>query len=268
MTRVMSALVTACHVSPGPVHLGLDDVHVWQASLHVPGAAWQSLWCLLGADEQLRAGRFRADRDRRRFVAAHGIVRMVLSRYCEVAPAELRFEYGSCGKPGLVEAGIHFNISHADELLLCAVARQRQVGVDVERVRPGFACEQVARQIFSAREREIWEALSETDRPAAFFRAWVRKEAYVKATGMGLSFPVRDCEALLTPDQCSDGNWEWQMLNPAPGYVGALVIGVGRGQSQPIEPASEGSDIQENLGDHFCTPLLSSHDGPGSLNPL
>ena len=203
-------------VPPPEVRLAADETHVWRARLDVPEAALNRAWHVLSNDERVLAGRLRFDRDRRRYIAAHGILRMILARYAGDDPGNLRFHAGLYGKPELKDTPVRFNISHSDDVMLCAVARGREVGVDVERVRMEFEFEGMDRRIFSMRELAVWSALPEAEKPRAFFRSWVRKEAQVKARGGGLTLPVTQWEELLLPERYCDGRWSLQPIDPAP----------------------------------------------------
>ena len=106
-------------------------------------------------------------------------------------PSELRFSHGFYGKPILIDqqAGhvLHFKVSHSDELRLCAVTRERQLGVDLERIRPGFIHDQIPEHFFSQQEVTQLRSLPISLQEKAFFRCWTRMEAYLKAKGGGLS---------------------------------------------------------------------------------
>jgi 4'-phosphopantetheinyl transferase len=146
---------------------------------------------LLDSDERERATGFYFGRDRYNYIAAHGLLRLVLGRQLGVDPRALRFDRGRHGKPHLVPpTELRFNLSHTHGLVAVAFCRGRDVGVDVEAVREGSKIEAIGRQFFCPEEVEDILALSPADQRAAFFRCWTRKEALIKATGMGLSLPL------------------------------------------------------------------------------
>jgi 4'-phosphopantetheinyl transferase len=184
-------------------HLKEGDVHVWRLPLDQPGEHGTYLRSLLSADEEERAQRFRFPRDRERFVVCRGLLRVLLGRYLSCHPGRLRFAYGAHGKPALAggaAAGrLCFNVAHSEGLALIAVARGREVGVDLECLRPETATEQLATSCFSARELEALRALPQQVRTEAFFRCWTRKEAYLKATGTGLSLGLDRFDVTLRP---------------------------------------------------------------------
>jgi 4'-phosphopantetheinyl transferase len=212
--------------------LAPGEVHVWAASLdELPAVASR---VLLSADERERALRFHFERDRRRFVAARCLLRLLLGRYMDLDPAGLRFEYGARGKPSLTGPdALRFNVSHSGGIALLAFARGCELGVDVEQERPVPESVDIARHYFSAREGTELRSLGEKDRQAAFFRCWTRKEAFIKATGDGLSRPLdafdvslgnpaRLLRVLGEPEALR--RFRLEDLRPAPGFAAALAI--------------------------------------------
>lgn len=169
-------------------------------------------------------------------MASRGLLRLVLARYTDVEPAQLRFELGLHGKPALdAESGhgtICFNLSHSHELLLCAVSRQRRVGVDVELMRPLPAIDRMASRIMSHAEATAWQALPAEHRLPAFFSAWTRKEALVKGQGQRLAATFARVDVTLAPGQRAvsvlgqDDQPAWLIypLSVASDYAGALAI--------------------------------------------
>jgi 4'-phosphopantetheinyl transferase len=219
--------------------LSRNEVHVWRVSLAPPAGVYQNLYNLLSDDERRRAEQFKFDNLKKRFVAARGALRDILSRYLKAAASQIEFEYDSHGKPQLAAAhsrdGIGFNLSHAENLALCAVTRGRAIGVDVEFVRPLADAEKIAKRFFSPLESSVFSALPEEKRTIAFFNCWTRKEAFIKAIGAGLSYPLHRFDvsfvagepaALLStrPNPQEALKWKLHALSPAPDYVGAFAV--------------------------------------------
>jgi 4'-phosphopantetheinyl transferase len=203
----------------GAMDLERDEVHCWYVDLDVPMEAEADCSAVLSSAERLRGARFRFDRDRRRFVVAHGVLRVLLGRYLGADPARLGFVDSGHGKPGLrpgSDGGLRFNLSHSGDLAAIAVARA-EVGVDVERLRELEDPVGILRDRFPAPEVERLRWLPRRLRTLAFFRAWVAREAQVKARGLGLAEAPAD---LPSPP----GRWSFHDLQPPPGHVGALVI--------------------------------------------
>ena len=218
--------------------LGADEVHVWRVSLDVDP---DPLRPLLSPDERQRAARFHRDEHRRRFIAAHGALRLILGAYLDADPTSLVFELGAHGKPSLREpfdpggARVEFNLSHSAELALVAVARDHPVGVDIERWAEVEHLE-LAERFFSRAERDALRALAEVAEhlDAGFFAAWTRKEAYLKATGHGISHGLHHFDVTLAPDvdaalladrldAAATQRWAMRSVSPAEGYSGAVV---------------------------------------------
>jgi len=182
--------------------LSNHEVHVWQADLD---DAAQDLSCLrdtLSAEERERAARFHFAQDRDRWTAGRGLLRVLLSRYLCAEPQSLRFAYGAYGKPVLAggesEPVFCFNLSHSERMALVAIARGREVGVDIERIRTDFRPEDLAPAVFSPQEQEALRAIAVEDQHRLFFEFWTAKEAYIKARGSGFSFPVQQLTVSLT----------------------------------------------------------------------
>ncbi len=173
--------------------LANDEVQVWRAALDLAPHRLAQLNRMLTPDERERAARFRFARDRLRFVAARGVLRELLARCLGCEASALRFSYGPRGKPALAGSpgnGLRFNVSHSAGTALFALALGREVGVDLEALQQNTAHADIAGRFFSQHERDALDALPGAARPLAFLRCWTRKEAFIKATGDGLSFPL------------------------------------------------------------------------------
>jgi 4'-phosphopantetheinyl transferase len=217
------------------------EVHVWSASLEPAPSELARLEQLLSSEEACRAGRFRASHARREYVAARGILRTLLGRYLEIAPEGVALTVGSLGKPKLAEASppLHFNLSHSHGMSLIAITSVGEVGVDVEMVRPHPGFLDLADRFFAPPEALALRRLTPQHALEAFFHAWARKEAFLKALGLGLSFGSDRVEVTLLPGEPArllsvDGatepaaSWSLEALAPAHRYVGALALqGVG-----------------------------------------
>ena len=220
--------------SSASIALVEDEVHVWR--LHLDRSSEEFL-TVLEADEVARANRFHFEKDRNHFVVARGFLRLLLGRYLLAEAKQLQFSYGAWGKPALggefSESGLRFNMSHSHGVALYAVTKEREIGVDVEHVRSEFASDDIARRFFSPFEVGVLCGLPEVDRVAAFFRCWTRKEAYIKATGRGLSQPLHGFDvtlgsgedvALLRTDDGSHERWQLVDIEVGDGYAGALAV--------------------------------------------
>src|ERR1044072_2828149 len=183
---------------PESLSLQTGEVHVWRIELQHPGSLLEKFRSTLEADELQRASRFHFEKHRSGFVVARGFLRDVLSRYLKTKPEMLRFSYGDYGKPAL-DGTLTFNMSHSHEIALLAIAEDKQIGVDVEHIRADFATEDIARRFFSRSEVESFNRLPTEEQVTAFFRCWTRTEAFIKATGRGLSQPLDAFDVTLSP---------------------------------------------------------------------
>ena len=223
---------------PAALFLDRDDVHVWRVRLDAPLDVVTDLVALLSDEEKAKLGQGLGGEAGRHFVESHGALRRILSWYLNSRPEQLCFVADARGKPYLASpAGppaIHFNLSHSGALALCAVTRGRDVGVDVERIRPVSAWREIAARYFSRREFEVLCAWPDDRALEAFFWGWTRKEAYSKALGQGVSrrwtqFSVPLTAGVVTelPDARLEAEGEGRFtlcpLAPGPGYVAAVT---------------------------------------------
>lgn len=203
-----------------PVLLEARTVHLWGFSLEGTSATIALCREWLSQDERVRAGRCVRLEDGNRYILARGCLRAVLARYTGFEPSELAFHSGAAGKPALAGlpagvAPIHFNVSHSHGRLLIAVARQQEVGVDLERMRADVEVVKLAQRFYSPAECESVMGLPGAAQAGQFFRYWTAKEAYLKCKGIGLQFPLDRCEVTLLPDGLAAAvNW-----NPVSGSV-------------------------------------------------
>jgi 4'-phosphopantetheinyl transferase len=210
------------------VKIPVRSVQVWRADLD--GSQQIESWLkLLSADEQDRADRFRFAQHRNRFIVGRGILRSLLSIYLQTDPKSLQFTYGEQGKPALIGNSLHFNLAHSQRLALYAIC-DHPVGIDLEQIRVVSDLKSLTHRFFSKNEHQSICNLPSQQQPTAFFRHWVCKEAYLKATGEGLS-KLKGLEISLTaesarlvtvPDRAIC-NWHLQELTPGEGFVGAVV---------------------------------------------
>lgn len=231
---------TSCVFPPANPTLGHDEVHVWRASLELPASALERLLAVLCGEERQRAAKFVFARHKEHFIAARGILRHILARYLSKPPSELLFEHNSYGKPSLRADAcggrpLHFNVSHSGGLALYAFSNDVPVGVDVEQVRQDFATGEIAESFFSPAEVRAFKGLPSHSKTEAFFNCWTRKEAYIKALGMGLSHPLERFTVSLAPgtpaqllcdetDPTEAARWSLRDLPIDPGYAAALAV--------------------------------------------
>jgi 4'-phosphopantetheinyl transferase len=226
---------------PEQTPLGVTDVHVWRAVLEQPLTMVDGLQQILSADERDRAARFHFEKDRSHFIVARGGLRKLLGRYLGIEPAKLRFAYADYGKPHLAPdlarqaPRLKFNLAHSGGLAVYAITEIGEIGIDLEQVRPEFAGDDIARRFFSATEVAQLDQLPLDTRELAFFNCWTRKEAFIKAKGIGLSLALDQFDVALADDQEAAllrtrwdeneaGRWSLRALEIGAGYVGAVAV--------------------------------------------
>lgn len=224
---------------PANLTLSSNEVHVWRAALDQPALLVRNLAQILSTDEYNRAQRFHFERHKRRFTVGRGVLRTILGWYLDIEPSQLEFSYGPQGKPYLAkqfgDQTLQFNLTHSHELALFAFTLDREIGVDLEFIRPMLDLEAVATRFFSTKENADLARIPTSQKGEAFFTCWTRKEAYIKARGEGLSMPLDEFDVSLSPgepatlinvriDPQEVTRWSLQALDPAPGYVGALMV--------------------------------------------
>ncbi len=220
--------------------LSPNEVHVWHLlAEQAPAAMDDPRWrALLSDDEAVRLERYRQPRDRLHFLLARVLTRRVLANYLDVSPGELRFAAAPLGKPLLSHHDLRFNLSHSQGAVVLAVSESHEVGVDVEDAGRDRQLLDLAERYFAPDEAEHLRRLDDIDRAAAFFAIWTLKEAFVKALGQGLSFPLdafcfdldrdrlvgfRPLAANVTHD------WHFTQFALAPRHRGAVAVQAERG---------------------------------------
>ena len=216
-----------------------DFVEVVAARLDSSAAETSAGMKLLCARERRRAARFAFERDRRRYIAARSGLRRLLGERLGERPEAVELVYGKRGKPALAPrfaaSGLRFNLAHCDDDAAYAFTQERDVGIDIEAVRPLEGADDVAERFFSPYENLAYRSLAAADRAQGFFNCWTRKEAFVKALGGGLHIPLECFDVSLAPreparilrvggkpgDSCG---WLLIGLQPAPGLTGAVVV--------------------------------------------
>lgn len=224
-------------VVPSDITLPENRIDVWRVSLEQRLEQETSLTEILAPDENERAKRFKFAIHRSRFIVARGALRQILSNYLGVSADSLAFQYNN-GKPELAgpckSASLDFNVSHSGELALIAVTQSRSVGIDIEEIRSEVDCLEVARSFFSKREQAALSALPSEKQRNAFFACWTRKEAFLKASGMGISVPLSTFSVSIEPDKepvleevATNSEaveyWSFANIRPKFGFEGAVV---------------------------------------------
>jgi 4'-phosphopantetheinyl transferase len=212
--------------------LAADDVHIWTTRSDGTGVGDG----VLSHEEIARAERLRSVERRTQFKASRAALRLLLGRYLETDPAALELVAGPHGKPKLLDKGhLAFSVSHANTITVIAIARDIEIGIDIEVLRDVPDCELLARRFFAPVEAAALSLLGPTRHSAGFLTAWTRKEAIAKACGEGIAGGL---DRFLTPLGPAYGTRSWHRstqtecarawflydFNAAPGHVGALAL--------------------------------------------
>ncbi len=224
------------------IALGYEDLHVWRARIDQLSSCTGQFRESLSSDERARAGRFRFQADRDRFIARRAILRIILSRYLRIAPALIEFAYGELGKPELScssRTDLRFSLSHSDGLAFYVVALGTAVGIDVERIREVADADKIVAHYFSLREAANWRSLSIEARSQVFLSSWTRKEARSKAIGYGIANEFRRLQTMHSFDEIGDQVWhiwnakpnaKWAFLElfSIPNYIASIAVEIRR----------------------------------------
>jgi len=180
-----------------------NEVQVWFASVEEPGTEVEAYFSVLSSSEQQQAKSFRFDRDRKRYVLGKYMVRDLLARALHLRLEQIEFAFNKYGKPTLVrDSRVSFNLAHAGEYVACALALDRDLGVDIEAERTDIDFISLASPNFCSTEIRTLEASAGTRRMHLFYKYWTLKEAYLKAEGSGLNIGLAEVDTSGVPDDC------------------------------------------------------------------
>ena len=175
------------------------SIDFWYNTLETNPEQHQQDWQILDHNEKAQAEKFKTPLLQARYVTAHGQLRAILAQYLNQSPASLRLQKTALGKPYLVDyAELTFNLSHTGNVMAVAVARNCQLGVDIEQCKPRETLAALVKKCFRVEEADYWQQLSATEQQRQFYQFWTRKEAFVKATGFGIALGLKDC--VLNPE--------------------------------------------------------------------
>jgi len=216
-----------------------DPYEIVVFRLDVEPEAVRASAALLSDAARQRASRFAFDHDRRRFIVARAQLCRLLAARLGVRPESVELVYGPRGKPALsrcfADSDLRFNVSHSEDVAVYAFAPGREIGIDVEAIRVIHDADDIAARFFSRCEYEAYCALDRRDRPLGFFNCWTRKEAFIKALGDGIYYPLDRFDVSLTPGEPAnilrvdstpgeDCEWTLQSFVPELGFIGAVVV--------------------------------------------
>ena len=245
MRPVESVSSQLWQTGPEKPELAAGRVHIWRLSPDASplveefSSSSQAQGEVLAPDELARASRFHFDLDRVRYVRCRTALRLLLARYLGIRPPHIRFTYSPNGKPELAadqnSGQLRFNVSHSGNMALIAVGVLDALGVDIEEMRPDVRTAELSERFFSAHERAALRSLPEPMRGAAFYACWARKEAFIKAIGEGLGFPLEDFSVSVHPqkqprleeikgDPNAAQHWSLLDVEAAPHFRSAVAV--------------------------------------------
>jgi len=205
-----------------------SNPHIWHLE---PRAVYNTLMKdLLSQREMSRANAFRFEKDQLCFIACRAALRQILGTHFACDPKQLQINLDFYGKPYLENNPVYFNISHSGDRALIAIHESSPIGVDIELVQSLPDATQIAQRFFSQSEYEEYQSLSEEEKPRGFFHCWTRKEAFIKAIGQGLSYPLKDFDVSLSKNSKpllqrhnEDESWHAHNITVSDNYLAAAV---------------------------------------------
>lgn len=235
------------HIGRGPrvsfktktfMDIVIDDyqVHLWQVNLKTLSFYPKDISKTLSPEELERANKYKFIKDQELFILRRYLLRLILSQYCHCQPHQMIYRYNSCKKP-LINIPefkkIKFNMSYSYDLLLIGLCRQNDIGVDIEKVREISDLENIASENFSHHELEYFN--SQLNKTTSFFKIWTRKEAFIKAKGKGLYYPLKSFSVEVDPSESYEHLlnhthplesklWRTADLNTSDGYVASMAV--------------------------------------------
>jgi 4'-phosphopantetheinyl transferase len=218
------------------VDLKPNTLHIWSLNFVVDDEAYNRYHSFLSKDEKERASRFKFYKDKRCYVVTKGVLRLLSGRYLNTDAKAIEFEYEKYGKPKLKHnTNLNFNVSHSGDLAIIGFVHNHTIGVDIEKIKNDFDTFEIASSCFSKHEIDALHKISKQEQHKAFYRCWTRKEAFIKAKGSGLSFPLDEFSVSLESDLDADVVWtkwntdekdQWKLTSfiPSEDYIAATIV--------------------------------------------
>ena len=222
-----------------PQPLTDSDFHIWRASLSGSLDEFSYFDSLLSPDEKARAERFYFERDRNRYIFGRGILRVLLGGYLQMEASKITFVYGPYGKPAIESMPsnktLQFNLAHSNDWAIYAFGWDQPLGIDLEHIRPMPDVDDLAERFFSARESALIHSLSGDQKWETFFTIWTCKEAFLKASGSGLTIPLDQFEVSpmanggmrltsISGNSIPAARWRLEIFKPIVAYQSAIAI--------------------------------------------
>jgi len=213
-----------------------NQVHIWSVNISEHINKLPIYWEFLNDKEKAKAAQFKFDKDCNCFVVARGVLKKLLSIYLNLKPKEIEFQFADYGKPYINHPSkIQFNVSHSKDAILIGFVRNDSIGIDTEYTKRKIEVKEIARQFFSQEEYQSLMALNSEYQLQGFYNCWTRKEAFIKALGSGLSFPLNQFVVSLDSstkaelkktkwDSTEKEKWTLQSISQRENYIGAFAV--------------------------------------------
>jgi len=223
--------------SPLEPSISGEEVHIYYVSISSVENQIPILKNYLTDEEEKKIMKFIFEKDRKCHMISRSVLKDILSRYLSIKAEDVIFTYNDYGKPFLGNkinnAEINFNLSHSGDMIIYAFSTGRSIGVDVQEIRNMDSTDDIFKRYFSDYENSIFDTLPVELKTGAFYSCWTRKEAYVKAHGSGLSFPLDKFSVSFLPgkdaellhDEFNDvSGWTLKEIFSSPDYTAALAV--------------------------------------------
>ena len=212
-----------------------NEIHVYRSSLTTASEHLKESESVLSHDELQKANKYKFEKDKFHYISGRALLRSLLGKYLNRSPGKIIFSYSEKGKPFINESNIKFNLAHSGGKVVFAFTNNTDVGIDIEFMRELPDALQIAKRFFSEKEVDEFSEIREVDIRTAFFNCWTRKEAFIKALGEGLSYPLKDFSVTLKPGDKPEILWikdkaeeaeKWRIFNidTEDNYVSSLAV--------------------------------------------
>ncbi|MGB3152445.1 MAG: 4'-phosphopantetheinyl transferase superfamily protein [Maribacter sp.] len=221
---------------PRDISLRKGEVIIWQIDLNICENQVNDYLMILIEEEMLKANRFKFNRDKRNYIICRGVLRILIGHYLNMNPKDVQLKYNEFEKPYLEDVfNLHFNVSHSKDLAIIGFFMDKPIGVDIEYMKSDFDLLGIANSFFSKTEINVLKQIPEQEMNTSFYRCWTRKEAFIKAQGNGLSFPLDAFAVSLTSDnkatlletkwdEAEKKRWDLHAFTPKEKYRAAFAI--------------------------------------------
>jgi 4'-phosphopantetheinyl transferase len=210
----------------------------------------------LSQEEITKSNQFRFAKDRRRYIYFHSVFRIILSEYCCMRPKDLKFSYNEFRKPSLEIKDFYFSFAHSNDLAICALASGYSVGVDIELLQEKIDVNSIANLFFSEEEKRILASTQNKNKFVDFYSMWTGKEAYGKAIGCGIIFPLNKITIPVSYSEfmrdsikgLDENNWALERLFFREGKEHYIISSVSEGRLNSIDIFSYKQKLRTNYG--------------------